>query len=75
MTHPEDPKDFEYRLPDCTGREDMEYYRDPAHRGYLSHTLAPGESPSLFFKPPRDDKEVKAKVDKAKQQAAVNRIW
>ena len=41
-----------YRLPDPTGREDIEYYRDPAHRGYLSHTLQPGESPSLYFKVP-----------------------
>lgn len=41
-----------YRLPDPTGREDIEYYRDPAHRGYLSHKLAPGESPSLYFRVP-----------------------
>ncbi|KAL2258883.1 hypothetical protein VTK26DRAFT_7628 [Humicola hyalothermophila] len=41
-----------YRLPDPTSREDIEYYRDPAHRGYLSHTLQPGESPSLYFKVP-----------------------
>jgi large subunit ribosomal protein L15 len=41
-----------YRLPDPTSREDIEYYRDPAHRGYLSHTLKPGESPSLYFKVP-----------------------
>lgn len=41
-----------YRLPDATGREDIEYYRDPAHRGYLSHKLKPGESPSLYFKVP-----------------------
>lgn len=41
-----------YRLPDPTSRRDIEYYRDPAHRGYLSHTLQPGESPSLYFKVP-----------------------
>lgn len=41
-----------YRLPDPTSRWDIEYYRDPAHRGYLSHTLQPGESPSLYFKVP-----------------------
>ncbi|KAK6949770.1 hypothetical protein Daesc_008091 [Daldinia eschscholtzii] len=45
-------KGFSYRLPDPTGRWDIEYYRDPAHRGYLSHTLKPGESPSLYFKVP-----------------------
>ncbi|KAI0017553.1 hypothetical protein F4780DRAFT_772241 [Xylariomycetidae sp. FL0641] len=43
---------FFYRLPDPTSRWDMEYYRDPAHRGYLSHMLKPGESPSLYFKVP-----------------------
>lgn len=43
---------FRHRLPDPTSREDMEYYRDPAHRGYLSHQLAPGESPSLYFRVP-----------------------
>ncbi|KAI1134882.1 hypothetical protein F5Y05DRAFT_406271 [Hypoxylon sp. FL0543] len=45
-------KGFHYRLPDPTARWDIEYYRDPAHRGYLSHTLQPGESPSLFFRVP-----------------------
>jgi sorting nexin-8 len=41
-----------YRLPDPTSREDIEYYRDPAHRGYLSFQLKEGESPSLYFKVP-----------------------
>ena len=40
---------FLCRLPDPTSRREMEYYRDPAHRGYLSHTLQPGESPSLYY--------------------------
>jgi hypothetical protein len=43
---------FQYRLPDPTSRRDIEYYRDPAHRGYLSHQLKEGESPSLYFKVP-----------------------
>jgi large subunit ribosomal protein L15 len=43
-----------YRLPDPTSRWDMEYYRDPAHRGYLSQQLTPGQSPSLFFTVPED---------------------
>jgi large subunit ribosomal protein L15 len=30
---------FSYRLPDPTSRKDMEYYRDQAHRGYLSHLV------------------------------------
>lgn len=57
---------FTYRLPDPTSRWDMEYYRDPAHRGYLSHTLAPGDSPSLYFKVPPSQlkKSQKKKTDK-----------
>lgn len=54
---------FRYRLPDPTSREDIEYYRDPAHRGYLSHQLAPGESPSLYFKVPGVHK-IKSEVKK-----------
>jgi large subunit ribosomal protein L15 len=57
---------FYYRLPDPTSREDIEYYRDPAHRGYLSHGLKPGESPSLYFKVPGETKKVF--ISKAKQQ-------
>ena len=49
-------KGFRYRLPDPTSREDIEYYRDPAHRGYLSHQLKEGESPSLYFKVPGEKK-------------------
>lgn len=49
---------FRYRLPDPVNRWDIEYYRDPAHRGYLSHQLAPGQSPSLYFGVPgREDEE------------------
>lgn len=55
-------KGFHYRLPDPTSRGDIEYYRDPAHRGYLSHTLKPGESPSLFFRVPP------SKLTKSKKQ-------
>jgi hypothetical protein len=56
---------FRYRLPDPTSREDIEYYRDPAHRGYLSHKLAPGESPSLYFRVPGVQK-IKSEVKKEK---------
>ncbi|EWG49475.1 50S ribosomal protein L15 [Fusarium verticillioides 7600] len=56
---------FRYRLPDPTSREDIEYYRDPAHRGYLSHQLAPGESPSLYFRVPGVHK-IKSEVKKEK---------
>ena len=57
---------FRYRLPDPTSRWDIEYYRDPAHRGYLSHQLKEGESPSLYFKVPGEQvskKAVKSKKD------------
>ena len=62
-----DPKErvkgmgFQYRLPDPTSRKDLEYYRDPKNRGYLSHTVKEGESPSLYFKPPQPAHEVQAK--------------
>lgn len=68
---------YKYRLPDATGRKDIEYYRDPAHRGYLAYTLKENESPSLFFKPPREAKDRKkqtAKRDAAKASAE-NRLF
>ncbi|KAK4223916.1 ribosomal protein L18e/L15P [Podospora fimiseda] len=58
-----------YRLPDPTSRWDIEYYRDPAHRGYLSHTLKPGESPSLYFKVP-GEKVIVTKKTKAGKSAS-----
>ena len=45
---------FRYRVPDPSSRKDIEYYRDPAHRGYLSHLVPAGEGPSLFFKVPKE---------------------
>lgn len=68
-------KGFSYRLPDPTSRWDMEYYRDPAHRGYLSHTLKPGESPSLFFRVPPSQihKRVGKKVKGAKKEET--KLW
>lgn len=47
-------KPFKYRLPDPISRKDLEYYRDANHRGYLSHTVGQGQSPSLFFKSPTE---------------------
>lgn len=54
-----------HRLPDPTSRRDIEYYRDPAHRGYLSFQLAKGESPSLYYKVPGEQKiaSTKKKVE------------
>jgi large subunit ribosomal protein L15 len=68
---------YKYRLPDATSRKDIEYYRDPAHRGYLSYTVKEGESPSLFFKPPgeaKDRKKQSARRDAAKASAD-NRLF
>lgn len=65
---------FRYRLPDPTGREDIEYYRDPAHRGYLSHQLKEGESPSLYFKVP-GEKKIKTAVNKDAEKAKEETMW
>ncbi|KAM3084546.1 YmL10 [Clarireedia jacksonii] len=65
-----------YRLPDPTSRKAIEYYRDAAHRGYLSHTVAEGEGPSLFFKPPREGKfHKKSKKTGTAAAARENRLW
>lgn len=48
----EERRRFKYRLPDPVRRKDLEYYRDSAHRGYLSHLVEAGQGPSLFFRTP-----------------------
>lgn len=64
-----------YRLPDPTSRWDIEYYRDPAHRGYLSHRLKPGESPSLYFKVPGEQIAKKAVKAKKKMEQGDSRLF
>ena len=64
---------FRYRLPDPTKRRDIEYYRDPQKRGYLSHLLKPLESPSLFFRSPAE-RRLNAGVRKEKVLPE-NRLW
>lgn len=64
---------LKYRLPDPTKRKDIEYYRDPAHRGYLSHLLKPLEGPSLFFRSSEERKSA-AGVKKEKVLPG-NRLW
>ncbi|KAL8913294.1 MAG: hypothetical protein Q9171_001858 [Xanthocarpia ochracea] len=66
---------YPIRLPDPTGRKDIEYYRDPAHRGYLSHQLEDGQGPSLFFKTPGSGEGVARKTKAKAASAAENRIW
>lgn len=69
---------FLHRLPDPTSRKDIEYYRDPAHRGYLSYQVQEDEGPSLFHKPPRrptaPSKEA-VEEGQRKTAAAENRLW
>lgn len=69
------PTGFQHRLPDPTSRKDFEYYRDPAHRGYLSHLVTEGQTPSLFFKVPKTGKAVSTKKITAKTTVGENRIW
>lgn len=64
---------YRYRLPDPTKRTDIEYYRDPAHRGYLSHLVGENESPSLFFMAPIAGKQ-QARGSKV-QKLPENRVW
>ncbi|KAF2475173.1 ribosomal protein L15 [Lindgomyces ingoldianus] len=68
---------YKYRLADATSRRDIEYYRDPAHRGYLSHTVKEGQSPSLFFKVPGEAKDRKRQEArrKAVKASAENRLF
>jgi ribosomal protein L15 len=58
-----------YRLPDPSSRDEIEYYRDPKNRGYMSTQLAPGQTPSLFHRVPKvmDDAEL-ARVMKVRLQ-------
>jgi len=66
-------KEYSYRLPDPAGRKDIEYYRDPAHRGYLSWQLKDGQSPSLFWKTPGVG--VAKRKASGKKSAADNMLW
>jgi large subunit ribosomal protein L15 len=66
-------KEFKYRLPDPASRKDIEYYRDPAHRGYLSYQVKEGDSPSLFFKTPGTGAVVKKTT--TKKAAGENKVW
>lgn len=67
---------FKYRVPDPTSRKDLEYYRDPAHRGYLSHTLEEGQNPSLFFRTPGSGtRRRKTKTAGNEVAAAENKLW
>jgi len=66
---------FSYRLPDPTSRKDLEYYRDQAHRGYLSHLVEEGHGPSLFFKTPGTGTRRKTKKAKGAALGGENKLW
>lgn len=67
---------FRHRIPDPTSRKDIEYYRDPAHRGYLSHMVEEGHGPSLFFKTPTAGVRRRKSKKAGKEVAAVeNKLW
>ena len=66
---------FSNRLPDPTSRKDMEYYRDQAHRGYLSHLVEEGQGPSLFFKTPGTGKKRRTKKVKGAALSGENKLW
>ena len=66
---------FMARLPDPTSRKDIEYYRDPAHRGYLSYQVAEGQGPSLFFRTPGAGTTRKRKTKGKRAVAGENRIF
>lgn len=68
-------KKYLYRLPDPVHRREIEYYRDPAHRGYLSHLVKEGESPSLFWKVPKEVEKGLQVERKVKKKLAENRIF
>ena len=74
----EERRMYKYRLPDPASRKHLEYYRDAAHRGYLSHMVADGHGPSLFFKTPgmgkKSGKKVVTKGGKT-TGGSENRIW
>jgi large subunit ribosomal protein L15 len=69
------PNLYQHRLPDPTSRKDVEYYRDPAHRGYLAHTVAEGQTPSLCFKVPNAPNKLAAARKKQGTNVGENRIW
>jgi large subunit ribosomal protein L15 len=74
ITHPHLFPDG-HRLAGPSSRFDIEYYRDPKHRGYLSEAVVEsGESPSLFFRA-LDAAPTKGGKKKGKKAKAANRLF
>lgn len=71
-----DRRRYRYRLPDPTSRRDLEYYRDAAHRGYLSHLVEEGHGPSLFFRTPGANAAELIQSQKSRSKQSVdNKLW
>jgi large subunit ribosomal protein L15 len=65
--------EFEYELPDPAKRKVLEYYRDVAHRGYLSYQVPLGHSPSLYFKTPGT--VMRSSKREKEEKLVENRLW
>lgn len=67
---------FEYALPDPTKRKDLEYYRDAAHRGYLSYQVPEGHGPSLFFRTPgKGISKTRTKAAAVQKVVGESKLW
>ena len=67
---------YPLRLPDAISRKAIEYYRDPAHRGYLAYTVEEGRGPSLYHKPPDEMAAKKrAAMVRSRRKIEENRVW
>lgn len=68
------PSQYRYRLPDPVSRKELEYYRDPAHRGYLSYQVEDGHGPSLYFKSPEQLRDEAKQREREKQRRAAGKV-
>ena len=67
---------YRFRLPDAISRKSIEYYRDPAHRGYLAHTVEEGLGPSLYHRPPNEEAARRGAAEaRSRRKVQENRIW
>ena len=73
---PQPQTQYPLRLPDAISRKAIEYYRDPAHRGYLAHTVEEGRGPSLYHRPPNERAALeRAAQARSRRKIEENRIW
>lgn len=78
LQSPKTAAEYRYQLPDATSRKEIEYYRDTAHRGYLTWTVKAYESPSLYFRTPGFNKRNKTVLpggESVTKVEAENRLW